>query len=109
LLVVFVIQRNSVIGAFHGAQSARTNDQLLVRKSPKLFNGIRYGDIITVSTANCRTMTVGPTSSNALSAARRYHRDQAGRRLPQWREDRRNQGYLPSGTETKSATWLLPK
>jgi len=49
LLVVFVIQRNSVIGDSM-VPNYRQDDQLLVEKISKLFDGIGYGDVITIKT-----------------------------------------------------------
>ncbi len=48
-LVVFVIQRNAVVGDSM-VPTLHDNDQLLVEKVSKHFGGIDYGDIITVST-----------------------------------------------------------
>lgn len=49
LIVTFVIQRNSVIG--HSMDDTlNDNDQLIVEKVSKWFNGIRTGDIITITT-----------------------------------------------------------
>lgn len=49
LIVTFVIQRNSVIG--HSMDDTlNDNDQLIVEKVTKWFNGIRPGDIITITT-----------------------------------------------------------
>ncbi|HBP39103.1 MAG TPA: signal peptidase I [Clostridiales bacterium] len=59
LLVVFVIQRNSVIGNSM-VPNLHDNDQLLVEKLSKLFHGIDYGDIITISTRNLPEHDEGP-------------------------------------------------
>ena len=59
LLVVFVIQRNSVIGSSM-VPNLHDNDQLLVEKISKLFHGIDYGDIITISTRNLPAHEDGP-------------------------------------------------
>ncbi len=48
LLVVFVVQRNEVVGSSM-EPNLMNQDQLLVQKITKLFSsGIRYGDIITI-------------------------------------------------------------
>ena len=49
LLVLFVAQRNAVVGQSM-APTLHHNDQLLVEKVSKWFNGIEYGDIITINT-----------------------------------------------------------
>jgi signal peptidase I len=59
LLVVFVVQRNSVIGnsmvpTLHHA------DQLLVEKVSKWFSGISYGDIVTISSRDLPQHDDGP-------------------------------------------------
>lgn len=59
LLVVFVIQRNSVIGTSM-VPNLHQDDQLLVEKVSKLFHGINYGDIITVSTRELPEHEEGP-------------------------------------------------
>ena len=59
LLVVFVIQRNTVIGSSM-VPNLHQNDQLLVEKVTKWFHGIDYGDIITVSTKNLTHRDEGP-------------------------------------------------
>lgn len=59
LLVVFVIQRNSVIGDSM-LPNYHQDDQLLVEKVSKLFNGITYGDVITVRTDELRDHEGGP-------------------------------------------------
>lgn len=49
LIVTFVVQRNSVIG--HSMDDTlNDNDQLIVEKVTKWFNGIQHGDIITITT-----------------------------------------------------------
>lgn len=52
-LVVFVIQRNAVVGESM-LPTLHDNDQLLVEKVSKYFGGIDYGDIVTVSTDGLR-------------------------------------------------------
>jgi len=59
LLVVFVIQRNSVIGDSM-VPNFHQNDQLLVEKVSKLFDGIGYADIITVKTDELSGHEGGP-------------------------------------------------
>lgn len=59
LLVVFVIQRNSVIGQSM-LPNLHEDDQLLVEKISKFFDGIHYGDIITVSTRDLKDHEGGP-------------------------------------------------
>jgi signal peptidase I len=49
LLVIFVIQRNSVIGQSM-MPTLHHNDQLMVEKISKYFGLIHYGDIITIKT-----------------------------------------------------------
>lgn len=49
LIVVFVVQRNSVIGDSM-VPNLQNGDQLLVEKVSKLFKSINYSEIITVST-----------------------------------------------------------
>lgn len=51
LLIIFVIQRNTVIGESM-LPNLQPSDQLLVEKVSKYFGGIDYGDIITISTAD---------------------------------------------------------
>lgn len=49
LIVTFVVQRNSVIG--HSMDDTLNDqDQLIVEKISKWFNGIQHGDIITITT-----------------------------------------------------------
>lgn len=49
LIVTFVVQRNSVIG--HSMDDTLNDqDQLIVEKVTKWFNGIQHGDIITITT-----------------------------------------------------------
>jgi len=47
LLVVFVVQRNEVIGSSM-EPTLHTGDQLIVEKVSRLFGAIHYGDIVTV-------------------------------------------------------------
>ncbi|NLM79031.1 MAG: signal peptidase I [Ruminococcaceae bacterium] len=59
LLVVFIIQRNSVIG--HSmSPNLHHDDQLLVEKVSKLWGGIGYGDIVTISTRELAGHDDGP-------------------------------------------------
>lgn len=59
LLVVFVIQRNTVIGSSM-VPTLHQDDQLMVEKVSKWFHGIDYEDIITVSTSNLTHRDEGP-------------------------------------------------
>jgi signal peptidase I len=59
LLVVFVVQRNSVVGDSM-VPTLQSNDQLLVEKVSKYFGGITYGDIITISTRDLVGHEGGP-------------------------------------------------
>lgn len=59
LLVVFVIQRNAVIGDSMDP-TLMNGDQVLVEKVSKYFHGISYGDIVTIKTANLPQHEEGP-------------------------------------------------
>lgn len=59
VLVVFVIQRNAVVGESM-LPTLYNNDQLLVEKVSKYFKGITYGDIVTVSTRDLTGHEAGP-------------------------------------------------
>ncbi len=59
LLVVFVVQRNAVIGDSM-VPTLHQNDQLLVEKVSKYFDGVNYGDIITISTKDLPDHEGGP-------------------------------------------------
>ncbi|MBP8988988.1 MAG: signal peptidase I [Clostridia bacterium] len=59
LLVVFVIQRNSVIG-YSMLPTLNHNDQLLVEKVTKWFGGIGYADIITIRSSDLPQHENGP-------------------------------------------------
>ena len=59
VLVIFVIQRNAVVGESM-LPNLNDNDQLLVEKVSKYFNGINYGDIVTVSTRDLTGHEAGP-------------------------------------------------
>lgn len=59
LLVVFVIQRNAVVGDSM-VPTLHQNDQLLVEKVSKYFESIAYGDIITISTKDLPDHEGGP-------------------------------------------------
>ena len=59
LLVVFVVQRNSVVGDSM-VPTLHNNDQLLVEKISKLVGGIDYQDIITIKTDELRGHEDGP-------------------------------------------------
>lgn len=59
LLVVFVIQRNSVVGQSM-LPTLHHDDQLLVEKVSKLFHGIGYGDIVTINTRGLENHDGGP-------------------------------------------------
>lgn len=59
LLVVFVIQRNSVIGDSM-VPNYHQDDQLLVEKVSKLFDGIGYSDVITIRTDGLSGHEGGP-------------------------------------------------
>jgi signal peptidase I len=99
LLVVFVVQRNSVIGQSM-VPTLHENDQLLVEKVTKWFGGIDYGDIITISTKNLKDHEGEP---NIIKRVVGKPGDQI-----EIREDGvyRNgaklaETYLPQGTETR--------
>lgn len=59
LLVVFVIQRNAVIGDSM-VPTLHPNDQVLVEKVSKLWHGITYGDIVTIRTRDLPQHDDGP-------------------------------------------------
>jgi signal peptidase I len=59
LLVVFVIQRNAVVGDSM-VPNLHDRDQLLVEKVSKHFSGIDYGDIITINTEDLSGHDAGP-------------------------------------------------
>jgi signal peptidase I len=59
LLVIFVVQRNSVIGQSM-VPNLHDTDQLLVEKITRLFHGIGYEDIITISTRDLPEHEGGP-------------------------------------------------
>lgn len=59
LLVVFVIQRNSVVGDSM-LPTLHNNDQLLVEKISKLVGAINHNDIITIKTDRLRGHEGGP-------------------------------------------------
>lgn len=59
LLVVFVVQRNSVVGNSM-VPTLHDSDQLLVEKISKLVDKIGYGDIITIKTDELRGHDGGP-------------------------------------------------
>ncbi len=59
LLVVFVIQRNSVLGDSM-LPNLHENDQLLVEKVSKWFHGIQYSDVITISSKDLPAHDEGP-------------------------------------------------
>lgn len=59
LLVVFVVQRNSVIGNSM-VPTLHHDDQLLVEKVSKWFGGIHYGDIVTISSRDLPRHDDGP-------------------------------------------------
>jgi signal peptidase I len=59
LLVIFVIQRNAVMGDSM-VPTLRQNDQVLVEKVSKLWHGIDYGDIITIRTSGLPQHDEGP-------------------------------------------------
>ena len=59
LLVVFVIQRNAVIGDSMDP-TLRNGDQVLVEKVSKFFGGIAYGDIVTIRTRDLPQHEEGP-------------------------------------------------
>ncbi len=68
LLVIFVIQRNAVMGDSM-VPTLRQNDQVLVEKVSKLWHGIDYGDIITIRTSGLPQHDEGPISSNGHRSA----------------------------------------
>lgn len=98
LLVVFVIQRNSVIGQSM-VPTLHENDQLLVEKVSKWFNGIHYGDIITVSTRDINEHDGGP---NIIKRVIGLPGDTVEiREDGVYRNDEKiNEIYLTNGTET---------
>lgn len=59
LLVVFVIQRNAVVGDSMDP-TLHPNDQVLVEKVSKLWHGIAYGDIVTIRTRDLPQHEDGP-------------------------------------------------
>ncbi len=59
LLVVFVIQRNAVIGDSMDP-TLKNGDQVLVEKVSKYFDGITYEDVVTIKTANLPQHEEGP-------------------------------------------------
>lgn len=59
LLVIFVIQRNAVIGDSM-YPTLLENDQVLVEKVSKHFDGIDYGDIVTIKTRDLPQHEEGP-------------------------------------------------
>jgi signal peptidase I len=98
VLVVFVIQRNAVVGESM-LPNLHDNDQLLVEKVSKYFNGVSYGDIVTVSTRDLTGHDAGPNIIKRVIG------------LPGDRIEIKNDGvyrndklvsevYLPSGTVT---------
>jgi len=59
LLVIFVIQRNAVIGDSMDPTLVQ-NDQVLVEKVSKYFSGISVGDIVTIRTRDLPQHENGP-------------------------------------------------
>jgi signal peptidase I len=59
LLVIFVIQRNSVVGDSM-VPTLLEHDQVLVEKVSKYFGGISYGDIVTIRTSDLPQHEEGP-------------------------------------------------
>lgn len=59
LLVIFVIQRNAVVGDSM-TPTLQENDQVLVEKVSKFFGGIHYGDIVTIRTRDLPQHEDGP-------------------------------------------------
>ena len=59
LLVIFVIQRNSVVGDSM-VPTLMEHDQVLVEKVSKYFGGITYGDIVTIRTSDLPQHEEGP-------------------------------------------------
>ncbi len=59
LIVVFVVQRNTVVGDSM-VPNLHNDDQLLVEKLSKYFGGIEYGDIITIRTDELEEHEGGP-------------------------------------------------
>ncbi len=66
LMVVFVVQRNSVVGDSM-KPALYSNDQLLVEKISKLGGWIGYEDIVTIKTDDCAATRAVPTSSSGWS------------------------------------------
>jgi signal peptidase I len=98
LLVIFVIQRNSVIGQSM-VPTLHENDQLLVEKVSKLWDGIYFGNIITISTNGLEGHEGGPNIIKRVIG------------LPNDTIEIKNDGvyrngeklvesYLPAGTQT---------
>jgi signal peptidase I len=107
LLVVFVIQRNSVIGPSM-VPTLHQNDQLLVEKVSKWFHGIHYGDIVTVSTSDLPQHDDGPNIIKrviGLPGDLIEIRDNAVYR----NDERLEEPYLPEGTITRVRTLQYEK
>jgi signal peptidase I len=108
LLVVFVIQRNSVIGDSM-VPNLHQNDQLLVEKISKLFDGIHYGDIITIKTDNLRDHEGGP---NIIKRVIGLPGDTIEIRADGvYRNDSKidESAYLPAGTTTEIRSMAFAK
>ncbi|MDD2534782.1 MAG: signal peptidase I [Eubacteriales bacterium] len=59
LLVIFVVQRNAVIGDSM-TPTLNENDQVIVEKISKFWGGIQYGDVVTIRTRDLPQHEDGP-------------------------------------------------
>ena len=107
LLVVFVIQRNSVIGDSM-VPNLHENDQLLVEKVSKWFHGIQYLDIITISSKDLPKHDEGP---NIIKRVIGLPGDTIEIRADGvYRNDvRLDEPYLPGGTVTRIRSLMYEK
>ncbi|MDD2441141.1 MAG: signal peptidase I [Clostridiaceae bacterium] len=107
LLVVFVIQRNAVIGNSM-VPTLHQNDQLLVEKVTKWFGGIDYGDIITISAKDLPEHEDGP---NIIKRVIGLPGDTIEIRDEQvYRNgEKLDESYLPSGMTTRVRNLLFEK
>ncbi len=107
LMVVFVIQRNSVIGQSM-LPTLHEDDQLLVEKVSKWFHGIKYEDIITVSTRDLEEHDGGPNIIKrviGIPGDTIEIRDDGVYR----NDEKLEEGYLPSGTPTQPRNLAFAK
>jgi hypothetical protein len=82
LLVVFVIQRNAVIGDSMDP-TLHPNDQVLVEKVSKLWHGITYATSSPSGPATCPSTGRAQHHQARHRTARRHDRDQRRRSVPQ--------------------------